>query len=67
MDEIQRISGEICDIFQNKIDSLTDEQAEYLNLCNKSMEYYVEVKDKDKALWNARHTLEYLLNITKDF
>ena len=67
MDEIQRISGEICEIFQNKIDSLTDEQSEYLNLCNKSMEFYVEEGDKAKSLWNARHTLEYLLNITKDF
>ena len=67
MDEIQRISGEICHIFQNKIDSLTDEQAEYLNLCNKSMEFYVQQGDKDKALWNSRITLDYLNNITKDF
>ena len=67
MDEIQRISSEICDIFQNKIDSLTNEQAEHLNLCNKSMEHYVQQGDKVKALWNAKHTLKYLLNITKDF
>ena len=42
MDEIQQISSEICSIFENKIDSQTDEQAEAINIHKKSMNFYVE-------------------------
>tara|TARA_Y100001938_G_scaffold140899_1_gene209841 strand:+ start:611 stop:808 length:198 start_codon:yes stop_codon:yes gene_type:complete len=65
MDKIQEISSEICKIFEAKIDSLTDEQAEVLNLHNKSMNFYVELGDKQKSLWNAQETLKYLKQITK--
>ena len=66
MDEIQQISSEICSIFENKIDSQTDEQAEAINIHNKSMNFYVELKDKRKALWNAKQTLNYLNKIVQD-
>lgn len=65
MDELQQISSEICEIFETKIDSLTDEQAETLNLHNNSMNFYVQLGDKHKALWNAQETLKYLKQITK--
>ena len=65
MTELQRISIEIVEIFQNKINKLTKQQAENLNTHNNSMNFYVELGDEDKALWEARKTLEYLEQITK--
>lgn len=65
MNELQRISGEILNIFQNKINKLTNEQAENLNLHNNSMNFYMKLGDEQKALWEARKTLEYLEQITK--
>ena len=64
-DQLHKISGEICNIFANKLTSLTEKQAEHLNLCNNSMNFYIQLKDNDKALWNARETLKYLKEITK--
>jgi hypothetical protein len=65
MTELQRISIEIVEIFQNKISKLTKDQAEQLNIHNNSMNFYVELGDEEKALWEAKHTLEYLEEITK--
>lgn len=65
MTELQKISGEICEIFQNKIKELTDEQAQTLNLHNNSMNFCIELGDEDKAMWEARQTLKYLHEITK--
>ena len=64
-DQVQKISSQICSIFDNKIECLTEKQAEYINLCNNSMNFYIKLKDRDKALWNARETLKYLKEITK--
>ena len=64
--ELQKISSQICNIFANKIKSLTEEQAEQLNLSNNSMNFYMQLGDYDKAIWNARETLKYLKQITKN-
>ena len=65
-DELQNISSQICNIFANKIQSLTEHQAEQLNLSNNSMNFYIQLGDHDKAVWNARETLKYLKKITKN-
>ena len=65
MTQLQKISSEIIEIFQNKINKLTTEQAENLNIHNNSMNFYMQLGDEDKALWEARKTLEYLEEITK--
>ena len=65
MTELQRISGEICEIFQSKIKSLSEEQAENMNLRNNSMNFCIELGDEVKAIWEAQDTLEYLKEITK--
>ena len=65
MTELQRISTEIVEIFQNKISKLTKDQAEQLNIHNNSMNFYVQLGDEQKALWEARKTLQYLEQITK--
>ena len=65
MNELRRISSEIVEIFQNKINKLTNEQAENLNMHNNSMNFYMQLGDEEKALWEARKTLEYLEQITK--
>lgn len=65
-DEIEKISSQICEIFDKKVDSLTEQQAEHLNLSNNSMNFYIKLKDRDKALWNARETLKYLKQITQN-
>lgn len=65
MTELQKISSEIVNIFQNKIASLSKEQAEQLNIHNNSMNFYIQLGDESKALWEAKHTLEYLEEITK--
>jgi hypothetical protein len=54
------------EIFQNKITKLNKEQAENMNLRNNSINFYVELGDEAKALWEARQTLKYLHEITKD-
>jgi len=64
--DLQEISSEICNIFANKLTSLTENQAEHLNLCNNSMNFYIQLGEHDKAIWNARETLKYLKQITKD-
>ena len=66
MNELQRISSEIVEIFQHKITKLTKEQTEALNLRNKSVNFYMQLGDEDKALWEARQTLEYLHEITNN-
>ena len=66
MTDLQKISSQICNIFANKIESLTEKQAEHLNLSNNSMNFYTKLGDYDKATWNARETLKYLKQITKD-
>ena len=65
MNELQRISTEIVEIFQNKINILTKQQAENLNIHNNSMNFYMQLGDEQKALWEARKTLQYLEQITK--
>jgi hypothetical protein len=65
MTELQKISGEIVNIFQNKINKLTKEQAEQLNIHNNSMNFYIQLGDEQKALWEAQETLKYLKEITK--
>ena len=66
MTDLQKISSQICNIFANKIESLTEKQAEHLNLSNNSMNFYMQLGEHDKAIWNARETLRYLKQITKD-
>ena len=66
MTELQKISGEIVEIFQNQITKLTKEQSESLNLRNNSVNFYMQLGDEQKALWEARQTLEYLHQITND-
>ena len=65
MTELQKISSEIIEIFQKKINKLTKQQAENLNIHNNSMNFYMQLGDEQKALWEARKTLEYLEEITK--
>ena len=65
MTELQKISGEIINIFQNDINKLTKEQSEQLNLHNKSINFYMQLGDEQKALWEAQETLKYLKEITK--
>ena len=65
MTELQRISAEIVEIFQNKISKLTKDQTEQLNIHNNSMNFYVQLGDEQKALWEAKNTLEYLEEITQ--
>ena len=65
MTELQKISSEIVEIFQNQITKLTEEQSESLNLRNKSVNFYMQLGDETKALWEAKQTLEYLHQITK--
>jgi len=66
MDELQKISSEICNIFKSKIDNLTKEEAEQINIYNNSMNFYMQLGDKQKCLWNARQTLKYLENISEN-
>ena len=66
MTELQKISGEIVEIFQNQITKLTKEQSESLNLRNNSVNFYMQLGDEQKALWEARQTLKYLHQITND-
>ena len=65
MTELQKISGEIINIFQKDINKLTKEQSEQLNLHNNSINFYIQLGDETKALWEARQTLKYLKQITK--
>jgi hypothetical protein len=65
MTQLQKISSEIIEIFQNKINKLTKQQAENLNIHNNSMNFYMQLGEEEKALWEARKTLEYLEQITK--
>jgi len=66
MTELQRISSEIVEIFQNQITQLTEEQSESLNLRNNSVNFYMKLGDEQKALWEAKQTLQYLHEITND-
>ena len=65
-DDIEKISDQICEIFDKKVDSLTEQQAEHLNLSNNSMYFYMKLGEYDKAIWNARQTLKYLKQITQN-
>ena len=65
MTELQKISGEIVNIFQKDINKLTKEQSEQLNLHNNSINFYMQLGDEQKALWEAQQTLKYLKEITK--
>ena len=65
-DELQNISSQICNIFANKIQSLTEKQAEQLNLSNNSMHFYMQLGDYNKAVYNARETLKYLKEIANN-
>jgi len=65
MTELQKISSEIVEIFQNKIKKLSKEQSESLNLRNKSVNFYMQLGDETKALWEAKQTLKYLHQITR--
>lgn len=66
MKELQKISSEIVEIFQHKIKKLSKEQTESLNLRNNSVNFYMQLGDEQKALWEARETLKYLHEITND-
>ena len=60
MDELQKISSEIIEIFNTKIKKLSEDQAETINLCNNSMNFYMELGEREKALWEAKYTLQIL-------
>lgn len=66
MDELQKISAEIIEIFNTKIGKLSTEQAETINLCNSSMNFYMELGEREKALWEAKYTLQLLNNIVNN-
>jgi len=63
MDELQKISAEIIEIFNTKVGKLSEDQAETINLCNNSMNFYMELGEREKALWEAKYTLQILNNI----
>ena len=63
MDELQTISAEIIDIFNNRLEGLSTKQAETIYLCNSSMDLYMKLGERDKAIWEARYTLNILHNI----
>ena len=65
MTELQRISSQILMIFQYEVKKLTKEQAKILNIHNNSVNFYLELGDEQKALWEAKQTLKYLYQITK--
>jgi hypothetical protein len=66
MDELKTISAEITDIFNNKLKGLSPKQAETINLCNGSMNLYMELGERDKAMWEARYTLNILHDIVDE-
>lgn len=66
MDELQKISAEIIEIFNTKIEKLSKEDAETINLCNKSMNFYMELGEQEKALWEAKYTLKLLNDIVNN-
>jgi phosphosulfolactate synthase (CoM biosynthesis protein A) len=66
MDELQKISAEIIEIFNTKVNKLTKEQAETINLCNNSMNFYMELGEREKALWEAKYTLKLLNDIVNN-
>lgn len=66
MDELQKISAEIIEIFNTKIVELSKEDAETINLCNKSMNFYMELGERDKALWESKYTLKLLNDIVNN-
>jgi hypothetical protein len=66
MDELQEISAEIIEIFNTKIGELSTDQAETINLCNSSMNFYMELGEREKALWEAKYTLQLLNNIVNN-
>jgi hypothetical protein len=66
MDELQKISAEIIEIFNTKVNKLTKEQAETINLCNNSMNFYMELGEREKALWEAKYTLQLLNDIVNN-
>jgi hypothetical protein len=66
MDELQKISAEIIEIFNTKVNKLTNEQAETINLCNNSMNFYMELGEREKALWEAKYTLQLLNDIVNN-
>jgi hypothetical protein len=66
MDELQKISSEIIEIFNTKIKKLSEDQAETINLCNNSMNFYMELGEREKALWEAKYTLQILNNIVNN-
>lgn len=63
MDELQKISAEIIEIFNTKVGKLSEDQAETINLCNNSMNFYMQLGEREKALWEAKYTLQILNNI----
>lgn len=63
MDELQKISAEIIEIFNTKINKLSTDDAETINLCNNSMNFYMELGEREKALWEAKYTLQLLNDI----
>lgn len=66
MDELQKISAEIIEIFNTKIEELSKEDAETINLCNNSMNFYMQLGEREKALWEAKYTLQLLNNIVNN-
>ena len=63
MDELQKISAEIIEIFNTKVGKLSTDDAETINLCNSSMNFYMQLGEREKALWEARYTLQLLNDI----
>lgn len=66
MDELQKISAEIIEIFNTKIEKLSTQDAETINLCNNSMNFYMELGEREKALWEAKYTLQLLNDIVNN-
>ncbi len=66
MDELQKISAEIIEIFNTKIGKLSTDDAETINLCNKSMNFYMQLGEREKALWEAKYTLQLLNDIVNN-
>jgi hypothetical protein len=78
MDELQKISAEIIEIFNSKIGKLSTDDAETINLCNNSMNFYMQLGEEvvnsvsatkalqQKALWEAKYTLQLLNNIVNN-
>ena len=64
-EELKVLSAEIIDLVDENYNSFSPKEEKQLALCNEAMHFWILKEDVERAVWEARNTLNILRKLTE--